>query len=260
MCHFAWLLSCDLIVLMAAMHHSPPFLNPPFMDSCSSPRHFIFYQPEPFGMPVPMYPIRNTLNSFTSPSTTATTTGASSSSLRTNILLNLGGLVAKHNAYRARRGSSLSSQGHSANISKRVPKTSIRLPYSHRRVPPPSMEEDEDSASYFAPPPDEQAFNPTRTVIYDTHPSPPVRTRRSSLSSKDPIPRKSSPIHSETLFIPTQIALAPDSESRSKIVAGILLHRVHAVGKPMRRKIVVGHEGPRTYVRSSLSTMVTVDC
>src|ERR1700722_894345 len=220
------------------------------MDTTST-----FYQPDPGSMPVPIHSIhsiRNTLNSFTSPTTI---TATSSSLSHTNILLNL---MTKHNAHSARRGSSSPSQSqYSSSVGKRAPgpKPSIRRPYSPRRVPPSSTEEDQDFTLYFAQPSDEQAFNPTRTVIYDTHPSPPTHLRRSSPLSKDPTTRKSSPIH----FIPAQIALAPDSESRSKIVAGILLHRVHAVGKPIRQKIVVGHEGPRTYVRSSLSTIMTVD-
>jgi hypothetical protein len=44
----------------------------------------------------------------------------------------------------------------------------------------------------------------------------------------------------------------------SKIVAGILLHRVHAVGKPMRRRIPV-LSGPKQYVKSGLSSVVSVE-
>jgi hypothetical protein len=41
----------------------------------------------------------------------------------------------------------------------------------------------------------------------------------------------------------------------SKIVAGILLNRVHAVGKPMRRRM----SGPKQYVKSGLSSVVSVE-
>ena len=44
----------------------------------------------------------------------------------------------------------------------------------------------------------------------------------------------------------------------SKIVAGILLNRVHAVGKPMRRRIPV-LSGPKQYVKSGLSSVVSVE-
>ena len=44
----------------------------------------------------------------------------------------------------------------------------------------------------------------------------------------------------------------------SKIVAGILLNRVHAVGKPMRRRMPVP-SGPKQYVKSGLSSVVSVE-
>ena len=44
----------------------------------------------------------------------------------------------------------------------------------------------------------------------------------------------------------------------SKIVAGILLNRVHAVGKPMRRRLPV-LAGPKQYVKSGLSSVVSVE-
>jgi hypothetical protein len=65
---------------------------------------------------------------------------------------------------------------------------------------------------------------------------------------------------------PAVIAAAPpqntiatanrEREARSKIVAGILLNRVHAVGKPMRRRVT---EQPRAYVPSGLSTCVSIE-
>lgn len=44
----------------------------------------------------------------------------------------------------------------------------------------------------------------------------------------------------------------------SKIVAGILLNRVHAVGKPMRRRMPV-LPGAKQYVKSGLSSVVSVE-
>ena len=44
----------------------------------------------------------------------------------------------------------------------------------------------------------------------------------------------------------------------SKLVAGILLNRVHAVGKPMRRRLPV-LSGPKQYVKSGLSSVVSVE-
>ncbi|KAF9239083.1 hypothetical protein BU15DRAFT_47037 [Melanogaster broomeanus] len=52
--------------------------------------------------------------------------------------------------------------------------------------------------------------------------------------------------------------LALDREARCRAVAGILLNKVHPVGKPMRR-MPPSPDAPRTYKRSRLSTMVTVD-
>jgi hypothetical protein len=49
-----------------------------------------------------------------------------------------------------------------------------------------------------------------------------------------------------------------DKDARAKIVAGILLNRVHAVGKPMRRR--PGFTGEKKeYVKSGLSRVVSVE-
>ncbi len=60
----------------------------------------------------------------------------------------------------------------------------------------------------------------------------------------------------------TASAVAPPSalgnrEARARLVAGILLNRVHAVGRPMRRRYFAGE--PREYVKSRLSSVVTAD-
>ena len=51
---------------------------------------------------------------------------------------------------------------------------------------------------------------------------------------------------------------APPALNPSKIVAGILLNRVHAVGKPMRRRLPL-LSGPKQYVKSGLSSVVSVE-
>lgn len=82
------------------------------------------------------------------------------------------------------------------------------------------------------------------------------RTRLASQSFTVKVPR---PSYVEALVRQrTAQRLAQDREARCRAVAGILLNRVHAVGKPMRRA-PPNPDAPRTYKRSRLSTMVTVD-
>lgn len=82
------------------------------------------------------------------------------------------------------------------------------------------------------------------------------RTRLASQSFTVKMPRAS---HLEALVRQrTAQRLAQDREARCRAVAGILLNRVHAVGKPMRRA-PLNLDVPRTYRRSRLSTMLTVD-
>lgn len=96
---------------------------------------------------------------------------------------------------------------------------------------------------------------PVPTVQHDQL-VPYQRTRLASQSFTVKMPR---PSHLEALVRQrTAQRLAQDREARCKAVAGILLHRVHAVGKPMRRA-PPNPDVPRTYKRSRLSTMVTVD-
>lgn len=52
-------------------------------------------------------------------------------------------------------------------------------------------------------------------------------------------------------------SISGNRDARAKLVAGILLNRVHAVGRPMRRRYFAGE--PREYVRSRLSSVVTAD-
>ena len=142
----------------------------------------------------------------------------------------------------------ISSHPKPGESSKRSQLPTIRLPYTTRRVPPPPPPRVSTivywtAEDQFSDPP---SFDPIRTVIYESH-SP---SSRHGSASKHYAPEP---------FIPRQVAMATDKEARSKLVAGILLHRVHAVGKPMRRP-PPRHEGPREYIRSSLSSMVTLEC
>jgi hypothetical protein len=196
-------------------------------------------------MPASTYSLRtiqNTLGGFSS------TPGCSSSpSSSSNFLM---GLMHKNPpglSIGARRGNAYKQ----SEASRRTQRPSIRLPYNSRRVPPPPPPK--VSPSHYAaedPFSDPNAFDPTRTIIYDSQFS--SRSRRSSISNNQNH-------HAMETNVPRQIALAPDAEARSKLVAGILLHRVHAVGKPMRR-VPLAREGPKEYVRSGLSVTITMDC
>ncbi|KAH7890119.1 hypothetical protein F5I97DRAFT_641228 [Phlebopus sp. FC_14] len=86
---------------------------------------------------------------------------------------------------------------------------------------------------------------------------PPARTRLASHSFTVKLPKP----HSMEALVRQRTAqrLAQDRELRLKAVAGILLNRVHAVGKPMRRPPPSCLDMPRTYKRSRLSTMISVD-
>ncbi|KAF9228961.1 hypothetical protein BS17DRAFT_724846 [Gyrodon lividus] len=82
------------------------------------------------------------------------------------------------------------------------------------------------------------------------------RTRLASQSFTVKMPR---PQSMEALVRQrTAQRIAQDREARYRAVAGILLNRVHAVGKPMRRA-PPSPDAPRTYKRSRLSTMMSVD-
>ncbi|KAG6885440.1 hypothetical protein C0992_005139, partial [Termitomyces sp. T32_za158] len=55
---------------------------------------------------------------------------------------------------------------------------------------------------------------------------------------------------------PAQRQAHVDPNARSRLVAGILLNRVHAIGRPMRRRSL---DGPREYVKSGLSSVISVE-
>ncbi|KAH7911102.1 hypothetical protein BJ138DRAFT_1086229 [Hygrophoropsis aurantiaca] len=131
-----------------------------------------------------------------------------------------------------------------------------RLPIlrNHRRPPPPPP--------YRAPPaqsipfPSEDPFNDMNALVptssMDIIPYP--RTHLASLSQSYTVRL---PQHHPIHVFQRQKA-AQDSEKRSKFVAGTLLNRVHAVGKPMRRMPPTS-ESPRPYKRSGLSRMISAE-
>ncbi|EKM83298.1 hypothetical protein AGABI1DRAFT_125755 [Agaricus bisporus var. burnettii JB137-S8] len=77
--------------------------------------------------------------------------------------------------------------------------------------------------------------------------------RRSYRSAPPPVPTTTTAVVYPTKSTATALQ---EREARSKIVAGILLNRVHAVGKPMRRR---ASDTPRPYVPSGLSTCVSIE-
>ncbi|KAG8217166.1 hypothetical protein J3R82DRAFT_5246 [Butyriboletus roseoflavus] len=134
-------------------------------------------------------------------------------------------------------------------------KAAWRIPPSCRRLSPPRA-----TAAQPIHFPQENPFDDPHVLpvctIQNGQLVPYQRTRLASQTFTVKVPR---PLHLEALVRQrTAQRLAQDREARCKAVAGILLNRVHAVGKPMRR--VPPHpDVPRTYKRSRLSTMVTVD-
>ena len=51
---------------------------------------------------------------------------------------------------------------------------------------------------------------------------------------------------------------ATDRDAKARLVAGILLNRIHAVGRP-RRQFSYASEQPKVYVKSGLSSVVSVE-
>lgn len=120
------------------------------------------------------------------------------------------------------------------------------LDYHHQ---PPSISSGSGSASALPITIHIPAAAPTEIKRYSTSTSP--NRRISNITSDSTSTGDSS--GSTFLGGSTITTLNP-----SKIVAGILLNRVHAVGKPMRRRIPV-LSGPKQYVKSGLSSVVSVE-
>jgi hypothetical protein len=119
----------------------------------------------------------------------------------------------------------------------------------------PSIPSGSDSASALPLTIHIPAAAPTEIKRYSTSSSPNRRITNFTSNSTSPSRSTSPSGSSGSTFLggSTIPTLNP-----SKIVAGILLNRVHAVGKPMRRRIPV-LSGPKQYVKSGLSSVVSVE-
>ncbi|KAG5352997.1 hypothetical protein C0989_011281 [Termitomyces sp. Mn162] len=121
---------------------------------------------------------------------------------------------------------------------------------SYRRPAPPPPPRTAYACVKFDPFDDQPECDP---VLYRTSP----RLTPASLTLSTPAPRKYAQAHAP--LPPPAPAPAPapiDPNARSRLVAGILLNRVHAVGRPMRRRSI---DGPREYVKSGLSSVISVE-
>jgi len=133
---------------------------------------------------------------------------------------------------------------------------------SLRRAPPPPPPRVHRTAIPFPsedPFTDVHALGPTVDIdintFYKVEPKTHARTHLASQSYHSYTVRLPQGIHVSDALVRQKAA--QDRETRLKVVAGILLNRVHAVGKPMRR--LPNLEAPKTYKRSGLSSMISVD-
>ncbi|KAG1749502.1 hypothetical protein EDB19DRAFT_1680517 [Suillus lakei] len=124
-----------------------------------------------------------------------------------------------------------------------------------RRVPPPPPSR--ALAPQTIPFPSEDPFNDSNSCVAPIPQRPvPQRTHLASQSYTVRLPG-SNPIDALVRQRTAQRA-AQERETRCRVVAGILLNRVHAVGKPMRR-LPPSAEAPRAYKRSRLSMITTAE-
>ncbi|KAG2128860.1 hypothetical protein BD769DRAFT_1456939 [Suillus cothurnatus] len=124
-----------------------------------------------------------------------------------------------------------------------------------RRVPPPPPSR--AIAPQPIPFPSENPFNDSNSCVAPIPQRPvPQRTHLASQSYTVRLPG-SNPIDVLVRQRTAQRA-AQERETRCRVVAGILLNRVHAVGKPMRR-LPPTTEAPRAYKRSRLSMITTAE-
>lgn len=118
---------------------------------------------------------------------------------------------------------------------------------------------DDDSPSLYlkSPPPKSHKSAPFQRAS-----NTPYTIRLSSLSSISLPSTNKSPYYSPAP-VSNVIPLAapkPDKNVGARIVAGILLNRIYAVGKPMRRRMGCSSRNGKGYVKSSLSSVLTVEC
>ncbi|KAG6884131.1 hypothetical protein C0993_001081 [Termitomyces sp. T159_Od127] len=131
-------------------------------------------------------------------------------------------------------------------------------PVSYRRpAPPPPPPRTSCAYIKFDPFSDEPEYD-APPVLYRTPAS--LALSSSPFPSPPPARHRPPPPPPPTLPAPAPApppAPAPiDPNARSRLVAGILLNRVHAVGRPMRRR---SFDGPREYVKSGLSSVISVE-
>ncbi|KAF5387164.1 hypothetical protein D9615_002099 [Tricholomella constricta] len=194
-----------------------------------------------------------------------------SASAHANLLHNLGGIIDKyppglgHNEWRAL--SSPSTGASPSPYTRRRSGVSVRAPHSapaRRTPPPPRVQPASTTYIKFDP------FSDDFSLDLDPLPS---RRRLSSLQSTASTAAATDPVlyrTPRTIHIPpaaAEVAPGPpplqqqpqtqlDRNARSRLIAGILLNRVHAVGKPMRRR---SGDVPREYIKSGLSRVVCVE-
>jgi hypothetical protein len=132
--------------------------------------------------------------------------------------------------------------------------STLSFPVARRAPPPPPPRL---LTSQSIPFPSEDPFNDSASCTAPIPRRPiPQRTHLASQSYTVRLP-SSNPIDA-LLRQRTAQRAAMERETRCKVVAGILLNRVHAVGKPMRRT-PQSPESPRPYRRSRLSTITTAE-
>lgn len=153
----------------------------------------------------------------------------------------------------------------SGNVDLRRPGLS-RLPYNSNKrsytAPPPPSAQGSCSGEFPKPSPKKVDLDPIQsehgpTSIASHH-------RTSSVP-----PRRPANTHNTKLMPPTlnavPICVTPpplpvlDKETGAKLVAGILLNRIHAVGKPMRRRLQQRGRG-KEYAKSGLSRVICLEC
>jgi len=140
-----------------------------------------------------------------------------------------------------------------------LPSTSSRrlpsFPVARRVPPPPPPRALAPQTVTF---PSENPFHDSNSCVAPIIPQRPIpqRTHLASQSYTVRLPG-SNPIDVLVRQRTAQRA-AQERETRCRVVAGILLNRVHAVGKPMRR-LPQSAEAPRAYKRSRLSMTTTAE-
>ncbi|KAH7924068.1 hypothetical protein BV22DRAFT_1196195 [Leucogyrophana mollusca] len=125
---------------------------------------------------------------------------------------------------------------------------------SRRPPPPPPFRAPPAQSIAF---PSEDPFNDMNALVPSTSSMDVIPYPRTHLASLSHSYTVRLPQHHPINVLVRQRA-AQDRETRSKVVAGILLNRVHAVGKPMRR-MPPSPESPKQYKRSGLSRMISAE-